>query len=64
MKDNCQLFLLPYEKRSYLKATLGANSFLSELTPFQKGIDVQESKQEATKFVINGRKFQVYPFPI
>ena len=47
--------MLPFEKVSTLKGKnllpTGANSFLLELTPFQKGFAVQESKQEATMVV-------------
>ena len=44
-----KLFCLPSEKGSTLKGKnllpLGANSFLLEYTPFQKGLSVQVSKQ-------------------
>ena len=59
-----KLFYLPSEKESTLKEknlfSLVTNSFLLELIPFQKRIDVQESKQEVIKVVSsvrNGRKF-------
>ena len=56
-------FYLPSEKGSTLKGKnllpLGANSFLLEQTPFQKGYGKQESKLEVIKVVSlvkNGRK--------
>ena len=49
------LFCLPPEKGSSLKGKnllpMGANSFLLKLTPFQKGCNVLESKQEVTEVV-------------
>ena len=54
MKGNSvNSFCFPSEKRSTLKGRnllpLGANFFLLEKTPFQKGIGVLESKQEVMK---------------
>ena len=50
-----KIVCLPSEKGSILKGKnllpQGANSFLLELTPFQKGLGVQETKQELTKTV-------------
>ena len=50
-----KLFSIPSEKWSALKGKnllpLEANSFLSEQTPFQKGIAVHENKQEVSKVV-------------
>ena len=50
---NSKLFLLPSEKRYTLKGKnllpLGANSFLSEQTPFQKVTDMQETNRSSQK---------------
>ena len=50
-----KLFCLPSEKGSTLTGKnllpMGANSFLLEWTPFQKGFGVQESKPKVTKVV-------------
>ena len=47
--------LLFSEQESTLKGRnllpMGANSFLLEKTPFQKGSSVQESKQEVTEVI-------------
>ena len=70
--DSSQIFfLLLSEKWSTLKGKnlvpLGERSFLFCADLFQKGLDVQESKQEVIKVVslakkINGRRiYQVYP---
>ena len=53
-----KLFCLPSEKASPLKGKnlllLGANSFLLEI-PFQKGVDMRESKEKKiTGFVRSG----------
>ena len=60
----------PSEKRSILKGNnllpFGSISFILERTPFQKGISVQEDKQEVTKVVSlikNGRKYRVIRSP-
>ena len=57
------LILALSEKGSTLKEKnllpRGTNSFFLELIPFQKGLDVQESKQEVKQvisFVKNGRE--------
>ena len=41
--------MLPSKIGSTLKGKMGANSFLLEWPPFQKGIYEQENKQEASK---------------
>ena len=53
--NSVKMFLLPQWKGSIVKGNnllpLGANSFLLEKTPFQKGIGVQEHKQEVTNII-------------
>ena len=50
-----KVFCLPSEKGSTLKGKnllpVGANSFLLELIPFQKGFNLLEHKEEVTKVV-------------
>ena len=65
-----KMTLFLFEKGSTLKGKNllpgGANSFLLELTPIRKGLNVQEDKQEDNKICLPYEKRQLnlhlYPF--